>query len=65
MFAADDVDDIVLEFWAAADGIASLMLTKPGLPWGDDLRHAENVLRSVWLGRAALGSPNDKMVKRR
>ena len=65
MFAADDVDDIVLEFWAAADGIASLMLTKPGLPWGDALRHAENVLRSVWLGRAALGSPNDKMVKRR
>ncbi|MCH5642076.1 TetR/AcrR family transcriptional regulator [Gordonia sp. ABSL49_1] len=52
--AAADIDNVVLELWAVAHGIASLMIAKPGLPWGRDLRHAENVLRSVGLGRATL-----------
>ncbi len=34
LFGRDDVNDVVLELWAAAHGIASLMLSKPGLGWG-------------------------------
>ncbi|MDL9938444.1 TetR/AcrR family transcriptional regulator [Gordonia sp. ABSL1-1] len=55
IFDHDDVYDIVLEMWAAAHGVASLMLTKPGLGWDDDLRHAENLMRAICIGRAGLG----------
>lgn len=30
------------------------MIAKPHLPWGEDLSHAQNVLRSVCFGRAAI-----------
>ncbi|MFW0796209.1 TetR/AcrR family transcriptional regulator [Gordonia sp. CPCC 205515] len=55
-FPAADVSAVVLEFWAAAHGVASLMLAKSTLPWGDDLAVAESLLRSVCLGRAAAGT---------
>ncbi|GAB93882.1 TetR/AcrR family transcriptional regulator [Gordonia rhizosphera] len=57
LFADSEVLEVVLEFWAAAHGIASLMLAKPDLPWGDDLAVAEMLLRSVCLGRACIGFP--------
>ncbi|MFW0784478.1 TetR/AcrR family transcriptional regulator [Gordonia sp. CPCC 206044] len=55
-FPQSDVREVVLEFWAAAHGVASLMLAKPGLPWGDDLVLAETLMRSVCLGRTVLGT---------
>ncbi|MYR06325.1 hypothetical protein GTV32_08340 [Gordonia sp. SID5947] len=54
-FPVSDVTEVVLEFWSAAHGVASLMLAKPGLPWGDDLALAEALMRSVCLGRASMG----------
>ncbi|MFT4126319.1 MAG: TetR/AcrR family transcriptional regulator [Gordonia sp. (in: high G+C Gram-positive bacteria)] len=54
-FAADEVAGIVLELWSAAHGIASLMIAKPLLSWGDAGERAESMLRSVCLGRAVLG----------
>lgn len=54
-FPEEDVAEVMLEFWAAAHGVASLMLAKPGLPWGDDLALAESLMRSVCLGRASRG----------
>ncbi|MGV9710648.1 TetR/AcrR family transcriptional regulator [Gordonia sp. NPDC003424] len=59
LFPATEVSAVVLEFWAAAHGVASLMLAKSTLPWGDDLAVAESLLRSVCLGRAASGALGD------
>ncbi|WOC11374.1 TetR/AcrR family transcriptional regulator [Gordonia sp. MP11Mi] len=40
----------VLKLWATAHGLASLMISKPGLPWGDDMEIAESTLRAVCDG---------------
>ncbi|GAC01326.1 putative TetR family transcriptional regulator [Gordonia namibiensis NBRC 108229] len=54
MFGRDEVNDVVLELWAAAHGVASLMLAKPGLGWGDQFERAESMLKAVCLGRAVM-----------
>ncbi|MXP22963.1 TetR family transcriptional regulator [Gordonia sp. HNM0687] len=54
-YPESDVGEVVLELWAAAHGVASLMLAKPELPWGEDFRLAETLLRAVCLGRTTLG----------
>ncbi|GAC51353.1 MULTISPECIES: TetR/AcrR family transcriptional regulator [Gordonia] len=59
LFGRDDVNDVVLELWAAAHGIASLMLSKPGLGWGDDFQRAESMLKAVCLGRAVMSAHTD------
>ena len=53
--AADVIDrrdptPLVLELWAAAHGIASLLLAKPYLPWGDPMAAAERVLDAACAG---------------
>lgn len=53
IFAAGDPLPITVELWSAAHGIASLMITKPFLPWGDKDAIAERVLCAAALGRAA------------
>ncbi|GAB08834.1 putative TetR family transcriptional regulator [Gordonia araii NBRC 100433] len=45
---------VALELWTVVHGVASLMIAKPDLPWGDDLEVAESVMRSGCLGRALL-----------
>jgi AcrR family transcriptional regulator len=52
VFAAGDPIPVTLQLWAAAHGIASLMIAKPFLPWGDKLETANHVLRAAALGRA-------------
>jgi hypothetical protein len=52
VFGEGDPIPVALEMWAAAHGIASLMIAKPFLPWGDKLATANNVLRSAALGHA-------------
>jgi AcrR family transcriptional regulator len=52
IFAAGDPVPVTLELWSAAHGIASLMIAKPFLPWGDKLAFANRVLRAAALGRA-------------
>ena len=44
-----------LQLWAAAHGVASLLVTRPYLPWGDAEAFASSVLRAVCLGQAVDG----------
>jgi AcrR family transcriptional regulator len=52
IFAAGDPLPITLQLWSAAHGIASLMIAKPYLPWGDVESAADPVLCAAALGRA-------------
>jgi AcrR family transcriptional regulator len=52
IFAEGDPVPVALEMWAAAHGVAALMVAKPFLPWGDKLEFARQVLRSAALGHA-------------
>ncbi|MFI1464570.1 TetR/AcrR family transcriptional regulator [Nocardia carnea] len=45
-----DPTPLVLELWAAAHGIASLLLAKPFLPWGDPMAVAGRVLDAACAG---------------
>jgi len=45
---------VVLELWSSAHGIASLLIAKPYLPWGDPDAFTDRVLRSVCVGRAVI-----------
>jgi AcrR family transcriptional regulator len=52
---------IALELWAAAHGIASLLVAKPYLPWGDPELVADRVLRAAAMGHAVadlIGDPD-------
>ncbi|MET7773068.1 TetR/AcrR family transcriptional regulator [Nocardia sp. NPDC005366] len=49
-----DPTPIVLELWAAAHGIASLLIAKPFLPWGEVEATANRVLAAACVGRAVL-----------
>jgi AcrR family transcriptional regulator len=55
IFAGDDPVPITLDLWAAAHGIAALLIAKPFLPWGDPDVVAERVLCAAALGHAAAG----------
>ncbi|GAA5045360.1 TetR/AcrR family transcriptional regulator [Nocardia callitridis] len=50
-----DPTPIVLEFWAAAHGIAALLIAKPYLPWGNVEDAVDRVLSAACVGRAVLG----------
>jgi AcrR family transcriptional regulator len=43
---------VALGLWSATHGIASLVIAKPYLPWGDIESFADTVLLSAMLGRA-------------
>ncbi|WP_448222919.1 TetR/AcrR family transcriptional regulator [Gordonia iterans] len=45
-----DVTAMVLRLWSVAHGVAALMTAKPGLPWGDGMTVAEDVLRAAFSG---------------
>ncbi|WP_280231403.1 TetR/AcrR family transcriptional regulator [Nocardia cyriacigeorgica] len=49
-----DPTPIVLELWSAAHGIASLLLAKPYLPWGDPMAAAERVLGAACAGHIVM-----------
>jgi AcrR family transcriptional regulator len=53
IFAVGDPLPITLDLWAAAHGIASLMIAKPFLPWGDLEATAERALCAAALGQAS------------
>jgi AcrR family transcriptional regulator len=59
VFAAGDPLPITLQLWSAAHGIASLMIAKPFLPWGDVETAADPVLCSAALGRAIVDRLGD------
>ncbi|GAA5097210.1 TetR/AcrR family transcriptional regulator [Nocardia iowensis] len=45
---------IVLDLWAAAHGIASLLIAKPYIPWGDTDAAANRVLRAACIGHVVV-----------
>jgi hypothetical protein len=53
-FAGGDATLLTLDLWTAAHGLASLMIAKPYLPWGDRDAVANRVLRAAALGHAAI-----------
>ncbi|TSE00648.1 TetR/AcrR family transcriptional regulator [Skermania sp. ID1734] len=58
-----DPVQLALELWAAAHGVAALMVAKPYLPWGDPDEFADRVLRAACIGQAisdALGEPEPR-----
>jgi AcrR family transcriptional regulator len=66
IFAPADPVQVSMQLWAAAHGIASLMIAKPFLPWGDVEAAADPVLCAAALGRATAdllgGSPSPQRV---
>jgi AcrR family transcriptional regulator len=52
IFADGNPVPVALDLWAAAHGIAALMIAKPYLPWGDVDDIANRVLRAAAIGRA-------------
>ncbi|HVW80692.1 MAG TPA: TetR/AcrR family transcriptional regulator [Mycobacteriales bacterium] len=54
IFAEGDPLPITLDLWATAHGIASLLIAKPFLPWGDVDAAVERVLCAAALGHAAV-----------
>jgi AcrR family transcriptional regulator len=61
VFAPGDPTPIAFEMWAAAHGIAALVIAKPYAPWGDIDSFAYRVLRSAAVGRATadlIGDPD-------
>lgn len=52
IFVAGDPLPATLELWSAAHGVASLLIVKPYLPWGDVEQFADRVLCSAAIGRA-------------
>jgi AcrR family transcriptional regulator len=54
-----------LQLWAAAHGVASLLVTKPYLPWGDAEAFTSSVLRAVCIGQAVDGLDLSALLPRR
>lgn len=52
MFTGSDAVQVALRMWTVAHGIASLMITKPFVPWGDQHDFAFHVLRAACIGEA-------------
>lgn len=52
IFAAGDPLPVTFQLWAAAHGIASLVIAKPYLPWGDIEAFADRGLCAAALGQA-------------
>lgn len=66
IFTEGDPLPVTLGLWAAAHGIASLIIAKPYLPWGSVDDAADRVLCAAALGRAAAdllgGEPTPELV---
>lgn len=53
IFPKGDALRYTIQLWSAAHGVASLMIAKPWLPWGDQDSMAREVLRNAARGLAA------------
>jgi len=50
-----------LELWTAAHGVATMLISRPYLPWGDAEEFTDRVLRAVCCGHIALGMIGSKV----
>ncbi len=55
LFVADDPLPITFALWTAAHGVASLVIAKPYLPWGNLDDFADRVLCAAAAGHAVVG----------
>jgi AcrR family transcriptional regulator len=55
VFPAGDATGVALELWSAAHGVASLLIAKPHLPFGDADVFTDRVLRVVFSGNMVTG----------
>jgi AcrR family transcriptional regulator len=55
VFPRGDAAAVALELWCAAHGVASLLIAKPHLPFGDAEAFTDRVLRDVFSGQIAAG----------
>jgi AcrR family transcriptional regulator len=68
-FPPGDASRVALELWSTAHGVASLLIAKPHLPFGDVEAFADRVLRAVFTGNMVTGlvdvdAPPDVVVAR-
>ena len=50
IYQRDDPTTVALELWAAAHGVAAMLIAKPHLPFGDAEAFADRVLCPVFCG---------------
>ena len=55
--AEDGGLELGMRLWSAVHGIASLMVCKPWLPWGDTDGLVDGILRVTLVGNAVIGQP--------
>ena len=55
IYVRDDPTLVALQLWAAAHGVAALLIAKPYLPWGDVDVFTDRVLRAVCCGQIVNG----------
>jgi len=55
VYPAGDSTAVALELMTAAHGVASMLIAKPHLPWGDVEEFADRVLTAVCLGQITMG----------
>jgi AcrR family transcriptional regulator len=54
-FPRGDATAVALELWSAAHGVASLLIAKPHLPFGDAERFTDRVMRAIFVGNMVNG----------
>jgi AcrR family transcriptional regulator len=54
-FPRGDAAAVALELWSAAHGVASLLIAKPHLPFGDAEAFTDRVLRAIFSGNMVTG----------
>ena len=54
-FPQGDAATVALELWSTAHGVASLLIAKPHLPFGDAEAFADRVLRAIFAGHMVAG----------
>lgn len=54
VFAPAEPVDVTLDLWAAAHGVAALLIAKPFLPFGDPMAYADRVLCAAAYGHTVL-----------
>jgi len=61
LYAQGDPLPLAMSLWAAAHGVASLLITKPFLPWGDRRAFATRALGSAAMGLAVIDMHGGEM----
>ena len=56
VYPPGEATDYAMELWTVAHGIASLLISRPYLPWGDVEAFADRVLRSTVCGQVVSGA---------